>query len=92
MKNKKTYLSAYWVEGKRKDLNAENMSAKLKFTTTALSYTSLNGIPIDILDTHSLRFGGENAPSLAGYSYKDINKRGVTLFCGGHVDCNEAIF
>ena len=58
VKNKKTYLSAYWVEGKRKDLNAENMSAALKFATTALNYPYLKGIPVDRVDTHSLRSWG----------------------------------
>ena len=72
VKNKKTYLSAYWTEGKRKDLNADNMSASLKFATTALNYPYLRGIPIDRVDTHSLRSGGANALLLAGYSDRDI--------------------
>ena len=29
--NKNTYLSEYWVGGRRKDLNADNMSAALNF-------------------------------------------------------------
>ena len=41
VKNKKTYLSAYWMEGKIKDINSYNMSAALKFSTTALNYPSL---------------------------------------------------
>ena len=52
MSNKKTYLSAYWVGGTRKHLTAENMSAALKFATTALNYTYLKVIPIDRVDTH----------------------------------------
>ena len=52
------------------------MSAELKFATTALNYPFLKGIPIDILDTHSLRSGGANAISLAGYSERDIQKMG----------------
>ena len=52
------------------------MSAPLKFATTALNYPSLKGIPIDIVDTHSLRSGGANAQSLAGYSDRDIQKMG----------------
>ena len=62
------------MEGKRKDLNDDNMSASLKFATTALNYPSLKGIPIDIADTHSLESGGANALSLAGYSNRDIKK------------------
>ena len=64
------------MEGKIKDLNADNMSAALKFATTALNYPSLKGIPIDRVDTHSLRSGGENALPLAGYSDRDIQKMG----------------
>ena len=67
MSNKKTYLSEYWVGGKHKDLTADNMSAALKFAATALNYPSLKGIPIDTVETHSLRSGGVNALSLTGY-------------------------
>ena len=76
VKNNKTYLSAYWMEGKRKDLHADTMSAVLKFATTPLNYSYLKGIPIDRADTHSLRLGGANAPSLAGYSDRYIQKMG----------------
>ena len=62
------------MEGKRKDINAENMSAALKFETTALNYPYLKGIPMDRVDTHSLISGGANALSLAGYSNRDIQK------------------
>ena len=50
------------------------MSAALKFSTTALNYPSLNGIPIDRVDTHSLISGGANELLLAGYSDRDIQK------------------
>ena len=93
------------MEGKRKDFNADNMSAELKFATTALNYPSLKGIPIYRVDTHSLKSGGSNALSLAGYSnryikngkmervkFKGVHKRGVILFCGGNVDGNAALF
>ena len=52
VKNKNKYLPAYCIEGKRKDLNADNMSAALKLATTTLNYQSLKGIPIDRVDTH----------------------------------------
>ena len=74
MSNKNTYLSAYWVGCGRKDLNAETMSETLKFSTTALNYPSLKGIPIDRVDTHPLRYGGANELSLAGYSNRDVQK------------------
>ena len=70
-------MSAYWVEGKRKDLNAENMSAALKFATTALNYQFLKVIQIDRVDTHSLRSGGAIVLLLAGYIYRDIQKMGI---------------
>ena len=101
LKNEKTYLSAYLMEGKIKYLNADNMSAVFKFATTTLNYPYLKGIPIDRVDTHSLISGGANALLLAGYSDIDIqkmgrwrgeHKRGVTLFCGRIVDGNEARF
>ena len=56
--NKKTFFSAYWVGGRRKYLNAENMSAELEFATTTLNYPSLKGITIDRVDTHAFRSGG----------------------------------
>ena len=52
------------------------MSAALKFENTALNYPYLKRITIDRVDTHSLRSGGENAPSLARYSDRDIQKTG----------------
>ena len=69
--NRKTYLSEYWVDGKRKDVTDDNMSAALKFASTALDYTYLKGIPVERLDTHLLRSRGDNELYLAGYS--DIN-------------------
>ena len=74
--NRKIYLSEYWVGGKRKDITADNMSAELKFASTAFNYPSLKGIPVETVDTHSLRGGGANALSLAGYSDGDMQKRG----------------
>ena len=64
-------MSAYWVVGRRKYLNAENMSEVLKFAITALNYQSLKGIPIKRVDTHSLIYVGDKAMSLAGYSNRD---------------------
>ena len=52
------------------------MSAALKFATTVLNYPSLKGIPIDIVDTRSLRSVVANALFLAGYRYRDIKKCG----------------
>ena len=76
MSNKKTYFSVYWVGDRRKYLNAENLSVALKFATTTLNYPSLKGIPIDRVDTHSLRSGGDNTMLLSVYSDRDIQKNG----------------
>ena len=46
MSNKKKYLSAYWVEGKRKDVTADNMSVALKFAANALNYPYFKDIPV----------------------------------------------
>ena len=64
------------MKGRRKDINADNMSAASKFSTTALNYPYLKGIPIYRVNTHSLRSGGANALLLAGYSNRDIKKTG----------------
>jgi hypothetical protein len=42
----------------------------------ALDYPSLKGIPIDRIDTHSLRSGGAKALALSGYSDMQIQKMG----------------
>ena len=74
--NEKTYLSEFWFGIRRKYLNAENMSAAIKVATTASNYPSLKGILIDRVETHSLRYGGSNVLSLAGYSDRGIHKNG----------------
>ena len=74
MSNRKTYLPAYWVDGKRKDVTANNMSASLKFTATTLYYTYLKGIPVERVDTHSFGVGGANELLLAGYRERYTQK------------------
>ena len=73
---KKTILSAYFVNGKRFDVTAEHVSAALKLSAAALEYPILKGIPIERINTHSLRSGGANALALAGYSDTQIQKMG----------------
>ena len=72
----KTQLSAYYVEGQRRDVTATDMSTGLKMAATALAYPETRGIPIDRVDTHSLRSGGANALALSGYSDTQIMKFG----------------
>ena len=73
----KTFLSAYYDDsGKRSDVTNEDVSRAIKSAATVLEYPTAKGIPIDRIDTHSLRSGGANALSLAGYSDTQIQKMG----------------
>ncbi len=74
--NTKTILSAYFYGAKCFDVTADHTSAALKLAATALEYPILKGIPIDHINTHSLRSGGANALALAGYSDTQIQKMG----------------
>jgi hypothetical protein len=71
-----TFLSAYWIEGVRGDINNEDISAAVKWAATRLDYPETRGIPISRIDTHSLRSGGACALALAGYSDTQIQKMG----------------
>ena len=75
-----TILSAYYNGGKRFDVTAEHISTALKMAARALEYPILKGIPIDRINTHSLRSGGANALALSGYSDTQIQKMG--RWCG----------
>ena len=72
----RTILSAYYNGGKRFDVTAEHISTALKLAARALEYPILKGIPIDRINTHSLRSGGANALALSGYSDTQIQKMG----------------
>lgn len=54
----------------------KDISAALKVAAAALDYPNSRGIPLDSIDTHSLRIGGANALSLAGYTDRQIKKMG----------------
>ena len=71
-----TFLSAFFVNNARFDVTDRDIRASLKQAAAALQYPALKGIPIDRVDTHSLRSGGANALSLAGYSDRQIQKMG----------------
>eukprot|EP00956_Cyclotella_meneghiniana_P004840 scaffold5989_cov47-Cyclotella_meneghiniana.AAC.11 len=72
-----TFLSAYFEEdGLRRDVKDSNTRAGLKVAAEALDYMGTRGIPVDKIDTHSLRIGGANALSLNGYSKEHIQKMG----------------
>ncbi len=64
---KSTFLSAYYHGGKKYDVCGEDVSKALKMAATLLEYPVTRGIPIELIDTHSLRTGGANALFLSGY-------------------------
>jgi hypothetical protein len=77
----KTFLSTYFPNsGQRSDISNEEITKALKTAATILEYPTVKGIPIDRIDTHSLRSGGTNALSLAGFSDTQIQKMGC--WCG----------
>ncbi len=55
---------------------AEHISRALKHTAMELKYPTTKGIPIERINTHSLRSGGANALALAGYLDTKIQKMG----------------
>ena len=71
-----TFLSAFFVNGARFDVTDGDIRRSLKHAAGALQYPEFKGIPIERIDTHSLRSGGANALSLAGYSDREIQKMG----------------
>jgi hypothetical protein len=80
----KEYISTWWdAGGVTRSVTAEQMSRSLKLAANMLDYPAAKGIPIQRINTHSLRSGGANALSLAGYSDTQIQKmgrwRGVTF-------------
>ncbi len=58
-----TPLLAYFVDGECYNLTDKDISAALKMSATILQYLSTKGIPIERVDTHSLRSGSANALS-----------------------------
>ena len=70
------YLSTVSEEGVKSDVRDNDIRAAIKKAATMLDYPSSRGIPIDRIDTHSLRIGGANALSLAGYLDRQIQKMG----------------
>ena len=73
---RKKKLATYFDAAKECSLTDKHVSAGLKSAAAALDYPTTRGIPIDRVDTHSLRGGGANALHLAGYSDRQIQKMG----------------
>ena len=74
--NYDTKLSAYWEGSIKFDVRDKDIRAGLKHAGACFDYSKQRGISIDNIDTHSLRSGGANALTLAGYSDTQIQKMG----------------
>ena len=70
------WLSAFQNKGRVQHVIASDISSALKFAAAKCEYPTERVIPIDRIDTHSLRAGGANALSLAGYKEHQIQKMG----------------
>ena len=70
------WLSAFKGNNGIQHVTPRDISRALKQAASALEYDKVRGIPIDRIDTHSLRAGGANALSLAGFGEHQIQKMG----------------
>ena len=73
----KIWLSVYWDNSKNFcDITDEDIRRNVKFAATELDYFGTQGIPVDNVNTHSLRSGGAMALALSRYSDTQIQKMG----------------
>jgi len=73
---KTTIILSYFNEGRRYSVTSNHVSWALKLAAETLEYPTIKGIPIEQVNTHSLRSGGANVLALAGYSDTQIQKMG----------------
>jgi len=73
----KEYLSAYWINGKRCDATADDISRHLKLAVGILNYPTRKGIPIGRVDTHSLRGGGQCSGTLRLFGHTNTEDGAV---------------
>ena len=73
---KSSFLSTFYHEGKKYDVIGEDVSKALKLAATLLEYTEKRGIPIDLIDTHSLRCGGATLWPCRGIRTPEFKKWG----------------
>ena len=75
--DRKIWLLAYWDDRKNCcDITDEDIQRNVKFAATELDYFGTRGIPVDNIETHSLRSGGAIELALSGYSDTQIQKMG----------------
>jgi hypothetical protein len=70
------FVCAYWMDGQAYNVTDDNISKALKRAAATLQYPLYQGIPIEQIDTHSLRIGGACALALNGFSEMHIQKMG----------------
>jgi len=74
---KTTIISSYsFNEGRRYSVTLNHVSLALKLAAGTLEYPTIKGIPIERVNTHSLRSGGAHTLALTGYSDTQIQKMG----------------
>ncbi len=71
----KAFICAFWDDAGRGSVTESQVQYAVKYAAQALDYPA-RGIPIDRVDTHSLRSGGVCALKLAGYDDVAIRKMG----------------
>ncbi len=73
----KETISSYWTSPHNvRSVTAEHITRAVKLAAAMLEYPTRKGIPIERINTHSLRSGGANALALSGYSDTQIQKMG----------------
>ena len=70
------FLSTFFAHQARHDVTDKDIRTGIKAAVKILDYPSRKGIPIERVDTHSLRSGGANALALSGFSDREIQKMG----------------
>ena len=75
-KSENAMICSYWDEMGRAGVTDRDISFAVKFAAAMLDYPK-RGIPVDRVDTHSLRAGGACVMKLAGYKDSTIIKRGI---------------
>ena len=74
----KTILCKVYEEDGERYVCAKDVSASLKvLAANLLQYPMTRGIPINSVDTHSLRSGGANALALSGYTDGQMERKNI---------------
>jgi hypothetical protein len=87
---KSNFLSTFYHEGKKCDVTGKDISKGLKMAATLLEYLETRGIPIKLIDTHSLRcslgfFGHPNSKNgtLARSHVQGVYQGAARVLLGG---------